>query len=96
MALETGTLVRLSAQTALLGAVTPNLRSFSVEVTDGVVRTLAVYAADPSEHEKELIQVAATEIIADFIDETLDEQIIVSASPIITQLEFEIYRRHEP
>ena len=87
--------LRLSAQAALLGAVTPNLRSFSVELREGVIHTLAVFETEPSEYERELINVATAEILADFTVETLDDQIVFSRRSPAPRLDFDIYRRHE-
>ncbi|WP_262423345.1 hypothetical protein [Brevundimonas denitrificans] len=61
-------LLRLSAQRALLGAVTPNLRSFSVEMNGGTVACQAVFEEAPAAEEIDLIQSAGAEIIADFVD----------------------------
>ena len=96
MAGEADIRLRLSAQAALLGVVTPNLRSFSVELKGGVIRTLAVFAFHPSDEEREGMQLAATEIIGDFYDEKLDETILVSSDTPSPRLELAVYERYEP
>ncbi|MBG7614481.1 hypothetical protein IWC96_04185 [Brevundimonas sp. BAL450] len=90
-------LLRLSAQRALLGAVTPNLRSFSVEMNGGTVACQAVFEEAPAAEEIDLIQSAGAEIIADFVDATIDERFIVSADQATPKaLIYLIYQRHEP
>ncbi|CAN5257835.1 hypothetical protein BH10PSE2_BH10PSE2_02290 [soil metagenome] len=88
--------LRLSAQRALLGAVTPGLRSFSLELRSGVIHTLAVYADEPSELETDLIQSATTEIVADYVVETIAEQIVVSSQLPPPRLANLVFERHEP
>ena len=96
MSVEADTLLRLSTQRALLGAVTPSLRLFSVELRSGVIHTLAIYGDEPSEIETDLIQAAATEIIADYLVETINEQIVVSLQNPPPQLAHVVFARHEP
>ncbi|WP_313101821.1 hypothetical protein [Brevundimonas sp.] len=88
---------RLSAQNALLGAVTPNLRSFSVDLSAGTITCQAVFETEPTDEERELIQIATTEILASFHDEMLDERFFVSAGKVAPKnLTHTIYQRHEP
>ena len=90
-------LLRLSAQRALLGAVTPNLRSFSVEMNDGTVACQAVFGEAPAAEEIDLVQSAGTELIADFVDAKIDEQFIVCGDQAMPKaLTYLIYQRHEP
>ena len=90
-------LLRLSAQHALLGAVTPNLRSFSVEMNGGTVTCQAVFEEVPAAEEIDLVQSAGTEIIADFVDAKIDEQFIVCGDQAMPKaLTYLIYQRHEP
>ena len=90
-------LLRLSAQRALLGAVTPNLRSFSVEIIGGTVTCQAVFEDAPAAEEIDLVQSAGTEIIADFVDAKIDEQFIVCGDQAMPKaLTYLIYQRHEP
>ncbi len=90
-------LLRLSAQNALLGAVTPNLRSFSVDLSAGTITCQAVFETEPTDEERELIQIATTEILASFHDEMLDERFFVSAGKVAPKnLTHTIYQRHEP
>ena len=90
-------LLRLSAQRALLGAVTPNLRSFSVEMNGGTVTCQADFQDAPAAEEIDLVQSAGTEIIADFVDAKIDEQFIVCGDQAMPKaLTYLIYQRHEP
>ena len=90
-------LLRLSAQHALLGAVTPNLRSFSVEMNGGTVTCQAVFEEVPAAEEIDLVQSAGTEIIADFVDAKIDERFIVCDDQAMPKaLTYLIYPRHEP
>lgn len=88
--------LRLSAQRALLGAVTPRLRSFSIDLSAGVIQTLAVFETEPNDGERDLIQAVVTEVIADFTDETLDEQIVASAAKPPPRLRIVAFERFEP
>ena len=94
---EADILLRLSAQHALLGAVTSNLRSFSVEMNGGTVTCQAVFQDAPAAEEIYLIQSASTEIIADFSDAKINESFIVCGDQAMpTALTYLIYQRHEP
>ncbi|MFN3814832.1 hypothetical protein [Brevundimonas sp.] len=90
-------LLRLSAQRALLGAVTRNLRSFSVDMNGGTVTCQAVFEEAPAAEEIDLIQSAGTEIIADFLDAKIEERFIVNADRTMPKaITYLIYQRHEP
>lgn len=67
-----------------------------MELKSGVVHTLAVYANEPTEVETDLIQAAVTEIIAGYLVETLDEQIVVSSKKPLPRLTHVAFERHEP
>ncbi|MDP3377486.1 MAG: hypothetical protein Q8S53_03910 [Brevundimonas sp.] len=90
-------LLRLSAQQALLGAVTPNLRSYSAEIDGELITCQAVFEEAPTAEEIDLIQIVGTLIIADFRDEKLEEQFVVNANRTMPKaLTYLIYQRHEP
>lgn len=74
--------LRLSAQRALLGAITPNVRLIKVASDDGVITFTVICAAPLSEPEREYLAIAATEIVADFPARTISEKIIVDVGPI--------------
>ena len=83
----------LAAQRALVGNITPNLRSFSVEKDGRTLRTLAVFAEDPTVDEIELMQCVGTEIIADFVDALITEDVVVSVARPTRQLRHVAYER---
>lgn len=56
----------LSAQRALWGVVTPNLRTVSIRLIENHICLFFYYDSSPTEMEKELAEEAATEVIADF------------------------------
>ena len=85
-----------SAQRALLGHVTPNLRSFSLEKDGRTIRTLAVFAQEPTADEVELMQFTGTEIVADFVDGFITEAVVVSDARPAPRLMHLAYQRWEP
>jgi hypothetical protein len=85
-----------SAQRALLGHVTPNLRSFSLEKDGRTVRTMAVFAEPPTPEEVELTEFTGTEIIADFVDALIAETVVVTGARPAPQLMHLAYQRWEP
>lgn len=84
MGIDDDIAVRLSAQRALLGHVTPQLRAVSVEL-DRECRRLTVrfvFDGEPSESVRDAASCAGTEMIADRPDGwTIDEQIVVCEAP---------------
>ena len=86
-----------SAQRALLGQVTLGLRSVSFDRTDRTISALAVFEREPDDEARGLVSDAFGEVIADYVDETLDEKIIVSAADLRSlNLRLLAYQRHEP
>ncbi|WGM46842.1 hypothetical protein KOAAANKH_01716 [Brevundimonas sp. NIBR10] len=96
MTVEAPIHLRLAAQQALLGHVTPNLRAFSVEEDGKTIRGLAVFEQPPSDHEIELIQLAGTELISHYVDSMIDDRIEVTSAPRPPLLAHLVYRRYEP
>lgn len=74
--------LRLSAQRALLGAITPNIRLVKVTRQSQEIVFTAVAAAPLTDSEREALSIAAAEIISDFPDCTIREEVIVSTKPI--------------
>jgi hypothetical protein len=64
---QSGTELRMSAQRALLGAVPSSLRAVSLEWRGDTIHFRAVFATDATEDDVELVSIAATEVIADFV-----------------------------
>jgi hypothetical protein len=66
--------LRLSAQRALLGAVTPSLRHVSCDIENGDIAVLFVFDGPISEQDRDAASTACAEIISDFpgnISETI-------------------------
>jgi hypothetical protein len=86
--------LRLAAQKALWGNVGPHVRSVYVGYSGGAVRFNALVDADLPEDEREALQEAATEVIADYPDPwQVRETITVDAQrPDGLWLVFERYR----
>ena len=59
--------VRLSAQRALWGAIPTSLRAFSIEIFGNVIRTRSVFDDTETLDHREMLSVASSEIIADFL-----------------------------
>jgi hypothetical protein len=59
-------LLKLSAQRALLGEVTPNMLAVSLEVTNDRLVVKFDFESQPSEEEIDATQCISTEILADF------------------------------
>lgn len=55
-----------SMQRALIGHVTPNLRSVYLDVDDSLITLVFFYDKPPSEDEMELASLADTEFISDY------------------------------
>lgn len=58
--------LRESIQAALIGRITPNLRSVYIETKNDLITLIFFYDKPPAEHELELASLANTEFIADF------------------------------
>ena len=69
--------LKLSAQRALLGNVTPPLRHASIELKNNKIVWQCIYDVDAIEDDLELMSVSGAEIIADYPPEYGYEEIIV-------------------
>ncbi len=58
--------LRLSAQRALLGAVSQNLRHVSCEIESGIISVLFVFDGPISDQDREAASIACAEIVSDF------------------------------
>ena len=89
----------LAAQRAILGEVTPNVRSVSGDITEPVISVRYIIDGEITEHDRDRLSCTATEIIAATLAPwMLDEQIIrVDQSEPISahELPLLVYRRHE-
>jgi hypothetical protein len=86
----------LSGVRALIGEVTPSLRSASVQLNDNKVIFKCVFDETATEDDFELMSTVAGEIIADFPDCDLEEIIQKVPPPEPTNpLKNVLYHRHE-
>ena len=89
-------LLQLSSIRALWGQITPALRSVSSELQDRVVVWQCIFDKYATEVDFELMRSAAAEVLGDFGDSKLREQItIVPAPSEMEHLKNLIYLRHE-
>jgi hypothetical protein len=90
-------LVRLSAQRALLGHVPASLRAVSVDVDVAKVYLRCVFDGEPPEDERELLSIAASELIADFSEPyTIKEEYLYTSQPErMSHLKHLVFLRHE-
>ena len=90
--------VLLSAQRALLGAITPNVRGVTVAYNNQQLTLRAYYDKDPLEEEKELLDFALGEMVADFypsIEKYLFEPQVLPYPMKMAMLSDWVYVRHE-
>ena len=76
MTLNTDVGLRLSAQRALYGSVGPNLVRFSGEIRDKTIILQWVILNTAGEDEIEDYRIVGTEVVADYIDERIEEQFL--------------------
>ena len=60
--------LRLSAQRALLGQVTPNIRQVYIRYRAGMIELLAVLDGETSDDDRERMEEVTSEIVSDFPD----------------------------
>ena len=98
MAITCNVKLRLSAQRALLGAISPSVRLVKV-VDNGRDIDFSVIAAEPLDSAAaEALSIAAAEIVSDFSDRTISENISVYTGPLPKEDIFEhgwVYLRAE-
>lgn len=92
------TQVRLSAQGVLLGNVPASLRAVSVNVASTKVYYRCIFDGEPTEDEWELLSVAATELIANFVEpyEIEEEYLRVPYPDEMENLKYLVFLRYEP
>lgn len=95
----------LSAQRALLGAITPKIRAIYLRgfEDEGNLKGFALrvyFESVPTEEEQEILRIATTEIVSDFPQPLMcDEEFLVLPPPniwITEENEIPIYIRYEP
>ncbi|RYY87039.1 MAG: hypothetical protein EOO15_13015 [Chitinophagaceae bacterium] len=87
----------LSAQRALLGAVTQHLRAVTIGYDEKGCTLRGYFDAGASDEEKELLDVAMTEMVADFpnIERWEFEAVDRAELEEMEVLDVWVYRRHE-
>ncbi len=60
--------LRLSAQRALIGQVTPNIRQIFIRYRPGYIELLAVIDGEVSEEDRQRMEEVTSEIVSDFPD----------------------------
>ena len=60
--------LRLSAQRALIGQVTPNIRQIYIRYRPGYIELLAVIDGEVSEDDRQRMEEVTSEIVSDFPD----------------------------
>src|SRR5215204_5532189 len=95
---QLGVDLRLSAQRALWGHVPSSLRAVSLEMRGTAILFRAVFEPGASEADRELLSVAATELIADFpAPTTIEEEFLDVALPEKPpRLRYLVFLRSEP
>jgi hypothetical protein len=91
--------LRLSAQRALLGAISPEIRLIKLRRDGDQIVFTTIASRSLSEDVKKALSVAATEVIADFPGCRVDERLTVSSEPLPAEdiiKEGWVYRRIEP
>lgn len=92
------TALRLSAQRALLGAISAPVRLIKIACEDNKIRFTVICARALSDQERDALTTAAAEIISDFPDCALEENFIVSTAPLPQESssgEYRIFARLE-
>lgn len=89
--------VRLSAQRALCGVIPTSLRAFSIEIAGNVIRTRSVFDGTETLDHSELLSVASSEILADFLPPfTIEEEFLrLPVGTSIQHLQHVIFLRYE-
>lgn len=90
--------LKLSIQSALLGAITENIRNVAVYINEKKIFLYFFINGEISEDEKENISIIETEVIADFEDDFDIESIIKrvdTPEPITLDRGFSVFQRKE-
>jgi hypothetical protein len=97
--------LRLSAQRALQGQVTPNIRKAYVRYRTGTIELLVIFDGDVSEDDRQRMEEVTSEILSDFPDidlilascDRIDAPERVRPEPMPGDLVFAcVYARFEP
>lgn len=86
----------LSSMRALLGEITPTLRSVSIELRGKIIIWQCIFDTEATDDDFELANIASGEVIADYNDYGLEE--IITRIPYpnkMNHLKNLVYLRHE-
>ena len=91
------TKIKLSAQRALLGSITDSLRAVSIDVVEEKIYYRCIFKREPTENERDLLSVAATEVIADFsaLHKIEEEYLVVTETEKIFHLKYLVFLKYE-
>ena len=90
--------LKLSMQSALLGAVSENMRNITVDICGNKILLCFFIDGEVRDDDKENISIIETEVIADFEDDFDIETIIKSIDcpePIILSQGYSVFQRKE-
>lgn len=80
--------LKLSAQRALLGTITENMRAITLQSKNDRLLLRVIFYENPSEDEKDLLGDITAEILADFNEiNHVSEEFIVDANSLFKNLE---------
>ena len=90
--------VLLTMQSALLGAIRPNIRAVACRWDFNSIHIRSIYDGEISNADKELIDDVATEVISHFPDAAISIECVRSDAPerlVVDVTESYVYRRSE-
>lgn len=90
--------LKLSIQSALLGAITANMRNIAIDINENKIILYFFINGEISDDDRENISIIETEIIADFEDEFDIESIIKridSPELIVLERGYSVFQRKE-
>ena len=88
----------LSAQRALLGEITPNIRHIWIGLIDKTIQFIVIFDGEISEDDEDNMSCVGTEIVSDFYDLFINEQFLSIPYPehyVIPENHFCVYARKE-
>ena len=95
---KTSVTLRISAQRALLGTITPNIRKVFVGLQDKTIQFVVIFDGEISEDDEDNMSCVGTEIVSDFCDLFINEQFLSIPYPeryVAPENHFCVYARKE-
>lgn len=90
--------LKLSMQSALLGAITENMRNIAADISENKITLYFFINGEVKDDDEENISIIETEVIADFEDEFDIETIIKRIDypkPIVLERGYSVFQRKE-